>query len=1702
MMNQWQLVCKSILVYTLIVLSSCIGEVETGKVSSSKTKDNIEETNIDYTGVSLVKAIAHNKIDIFFPQKPGDQENYNYLIYVNSTKIPIELKGASLELSLNGQFKYTVTQYGGGYTLDLNTIYTFRVEVYDIGQEKESESGVTLTAATFDNKTAEFAGISDVQVARGIAGLDTVIVSWIPAVQYGTTINPQAQDVNSYEISYISSTGGFRNINNEAYTGLDRVKLSISPSLREAQISGLSPGQTYYFQVRAVHNGYVDNIDLDPGYNKDENTKILTVTLPNTGEDANFNSASLEVQNINGDQGLSKVDLLWEEASGNFYYYRVFKALVSSSSDPDALTNDVIDTLTSSSDYVQVSAEDNNYRLTSLTAYSYYQVKVAVCMDATCDRTNRILSDLRSIRVLSRVIDFSGIIDIDNPRSASETTTLHLKFDPPVLTTGYLTDLEVYCYQGVNDPLPVLMNTSGDISGSGKTNCENFRRLTAAPASFSGYSSLEEISIRLNSGSLDEKSQYCFSVIPVIDESGYIYRDLDSAIVRCIYPEIVTPRLAEFPGKVDVCSTYEDTLTVEWNTPTGGIFENFIVFWKEKNAVPFDVSAAIAEYEASTNNNYFYTDGLASSATNFTITNLEPGKRYHSHVLTYINDGGTYRYSELNSVSTDCLIPLPQPIFKEWVEVIALGPKIDGLVHPENNSFRKARLETFDADSTPLEAETDASDTPLDASKLGTAIFNGVYGAAEADSGSNPLHQYSNSGMIKIAWEEVDIFSGNDSFNYLIANYENGTPIKSARTIGYKVYRSEDNKNSWVELTDSSYAFQTNSNSGLLTSSSYNFYKRSNAATTNINRVEFIDYSVKTTGQVGFTANSHDIQTERARVYWYKIVPFFKGQPLTYENEDTNSHHIIRVLLPPPNMALVHRMMANRTICYEMGKDINKGSNDFYSCPYAGLGATYQGVPWPVGQGVYDLGGDLLVDRFELGCNFTRGDIGSVQSNYTGSFDGFEGESDTSTPFRGCIDGQNGAYSMSTSINSNGANDADIDYSEVIGGDCLFSGSLNGVTTNPCASYPSTSDRSYRVPGMDGSLDCTVDETTGAIGSAQYLDFFDDNIAKSEMGAIAFNRKSTSASSPIYYRANGSGAGEKYINATGASSLSQGNCYMNLAYQDNIGRMRSRWFTLADLFEGLVFDNGGVSQSTIGNLASTRVDDLDDESRLYDGVNTIYPTSLVDANRLPANLPMARAFASNNSKLPPIGNLAQEDAQILCNQFQVEIGYETSDTFYSLRAATDKRIMRRKEFIAAGAWSDQYDSTKITDIEDGSFTESGNEVGCNSNLRSNGESGVFIGTNSSISTRSSLDNTSSGTVYLTGSSAVDPTSSDYNTEKCVSKFGIQDLVGNFTEYSAEKFFCDTSSETLAIGPSENMAVSQQMSSSAYYNFISLTAWVLSDPDTGQCSLVEQGATRLGADYLSGGALSPIELYGGGYAAFVEAFNTLDQHSISDMRSADGFFMDFGQDNFGPPLSDFDTMSISTVGIRSTDNRLGEYFSPVLGMTLQCGNNGCDTVANSSSDIKLFTVEEFTADPLTPGSEVDPTQIIIPTGNSQIFSDGMSEITFSDTTSFPNATGTDVNNFIDAVDAGADPVDLTDGSFTYDSLLSTDVSAKQVRRVHWVTNRAGELQMTQGGSILARGAGRYNMHLRGQEEQSQRVSRDRGTRCMVKIKYDY
>lgn len=1710
---------KIILFGLILGMISCVGEV---KDQNAKKGDIVEatpkSTPISFDGLQYVNPVSNSKIELFFSEALTDAEEVIYEIYVNNSPIPIKVSNKSLNKNAQGLYLFTVTD------LSPNTTYSFNMKAVPAGEISTAtlNPDATKYATTYLNEMADFLGISSAQVGAGESGKTSVILKWVPAVIKGTSLNPKDSDPVQYEITYISQLGRANNLNNPNYTGADR-KVTVIPGtlnnpptiskLNSYPIDQLAPGTTYYFQVRAIHKGYI-TYGKDVHYKREQNTRYVTIkTLESTGI-FDFQPSLVNLSSPEGELGLTNLDVSWGPASGDYYNYKVcYKKVASASDTPtgvDVFTDDYLATVINNPGVcVNKTAESLSHRITGLESYAYYQVKVLACKVSTCGVFDRIKSSLLQRRVMTNVAQFNGIEEVLEPQNETELDTLTINFDAPLVSSGYLNRFKLYCYNSLTDSSPVEIPLDGSTSsGTGKANCNGLTSLTGLPTTLQEYGSFNQIKLT-TATPIDGTKTYCFSLLPSIYSSHLNQENLSSAVVKCITPVIRTPNIIQFPGKNNLCqTTLGKDFTVTWPSPSGGIYSKFVTFYKVKNSGNdfFNFQDAINAFHANDTSIYKWEANIDKNLTSVTLSNLIPGRSYSIGVLPYLESGASKIYGQFNVNVDECTLPLPIAKFDEWVDIFAVGPKVDGLGLPSSTGAVTTLLESLDTDGIPLEIKTNTDGISIDlthsfsAAKVGSNTFDGVYGAYNGLD-TNPLQQYSNNGIIRLAWKDVSIFNDSEKLHDYYSNvaYESTPNSKNSRLYGYKVYRSDDNMLTWVDLTARSdkNKFQTSANTGLLHSTPYQFRNRNNKApNTAINIVQFTDFSVKSLSSVN--------DVDRARIYHYKVVPYFDGKPLQVQDSQNPSHHIIRVTLPPRNMALVHRMMANRTQCLEIDRDIDKKLGAHYSCEYNGLGATGLVKPWVSSNTVIDLGGDLLVDRFELSCPITRGDfsVTNSDSEFSGTRNNFQGLSDLGNNFKGCFNVQN---SSMEGLGGTYTSTENYKRQQITPADCLGRSGYIRVAagSSVCADPTRVNILNFNYPGSetdDVVNDCVMpnnnfDTFSDETNPNSILNSLSDGLIQSEYAAVYYSRaldgnvSSHSRGVQKYSAANG-----RTLQPTLSYTINTA-CSVNLAYVNNTGDYKPRWISVDKLFGGLEIYNGATKEST-QTLWNKTIDEVRANPALYDTANVNAPDSgMLNTTRFnPSSTKLARIVTSNSAKLPSLSGLSYSQYQNICSTYKVQVGFQaTGKSYVQTENEKTKHLTRKRDQIIASAWPMHYDETKVNELERGIHTTSGTFNGCVGSERLSSAGNVLSGETQLFKGDYLLPNYATSRSSIThiaqGSSSVDGNGSgaNYSSEKCVSKFGVQDIVGNLSEVNSDEIFCDFTKDVFMLGTSASRLNSVAPSGSfPYYDPQALIAWVDSDPNTGSCSVNENGAGR-SAIAAIGATISDIFNYGGLNPSVVLKSKTFDQASVNTTRNGDGQFLDFGQDRFAAKLNKQNTLRLDEVlGVKPAS----KYFNHILGIPLVCDDGaGCE---NNGSDNAIMSADKLAnAHGFTLVSKPASVSILdYPVNNASISNEGISEIAVADTLNTSNLNTAPVE-FVWDIDLG-DPLDDQDNVLQKMFHTPGSGTPPSLVRRNFRVGRNNSLKIFSGGNYLSNPS-RFTMHIDDTPD-----SRNFSGRCAVLI----
>lgn len=1704
----------------LTLASACVGTIENKNSQKSNVLNTTSSTGaISFDGIYKATAIAHDKIEILFRPAVASTEVV-YELYIDNSSIPLKLYEKALIKNAAGYYYYLLTGK------KINTTYMLNMKAVPVdnttSQTNQIDTSKSVYVTTFNNETADFLGISSVSLAPGEAGRESVVIKWTQATILGTDLTIRQTDPIAYEIRYISSVGGVANINNSAYLGADKVTLrlpsvdSVPPALSRlggATISRLQAGTTYYFQVRAIHLGYNQNFE-DVFYKHEENTKYLKITTLSDSGVFDFPTGLATIAHPLGETGLRSLDVGWVPATGGFNHYRVCYKKVA---DPEGMSplNDLLQDadlnviINNPSYCLKIDPSQTTTRLSDLVSYAYYQAKVLACRTADCGERDRITSNLLSSRVYTNLAQFAGIKKVLNPSDEASLDQVGLQFDPPLISSGFLTTMKLYCYNEQNDSSPVALPLDGSFSDTSKVNCNGIAVKTTLPNTLSDFGTFSNLSLQFSSV-IDGSKTYCLALVPVIESSYMGQSGVAGANVVCFTPAVQTPTIVDFPGKSLGCtSSTGRNLSFDWPTPSAGLYSKFLILYREKvqGSEFFSFQDAVKDYLSSNPlSPYKWVDSIDKSVNTYDLTDLKPGTTYSIGILTYLTNGTAKIFSQYNNAIEDCYLPTPSALFDEWVDIFAVGPKEDGLTPSTAAGLKKRILETLDDEGIPVELALNQDEISIDASdafsasKTSLIPFDGVYGAKEGNTG-NVLNQYSNTGIVKLMWKDVSFFSNTATMKDFIANYETATN-KWERKYGYRVYRSDDNQLTWLNISSYSLKnkFQTFNNSGLIQPKSFTWRKRNNSESIVENIASFTDYSVQYAAESG--------EVDRARIYWYKIVPVFNGKEVSYSDIKNPSHHVVRVTLPPRNMALVHRMMANRTICNELNKPINKEKKDHYSCAYNGLGASGLTSPWVVGDTVYDLGGDLLVDRFELSCPFTRGDpsFANSDSEFDGLNSTFTGLSKYNNGFRGCFSAN--PWANLESIQGSTIPTVSYNYKQVIPGDCFGSDTVSTVhqSTTLCLDPAKVAPHHYIYPGSNGFdllTHCNSQVSNlgpNAFNMSDPTSFISQDESffptQSEAMAVYYMRTVTEMGSWFTHTpVNFVGGNGKTFSPTGGHAAS---CWVNLAYTNNAGTYRPRWIPVNYLFQQLKVSG---PENRVASLYDKTPNQILADSDFYDQSNVLAPTFHPSSQgRLdPAKTKLGRLVSSNSAKLPPLGELTQLEYNNICSLYKVDVGIKTDSTeFLSHSGVYSKRLLRRKEYIAASAWPQTYDSAKVSALEKGSLKESnGNYSGCNSDTREVAPGTDPVGVTllekgMSIPLNFSKTSLRTNPPVLTGSSSRDQRGTNYSTEKCVSRFGVQDLVGNYYESTSEQVFCDFTQDVLYLGDNGDQLKSSLFTNTNWVDPLSISAWVFSKPSTGSCSLLESGANS--GVYQVNGVMLPIKGVSGLNSSIVKVQKSFDQDSVVSARNGDGGFLDFGQKNIAAPLT------VNNILDMEVEDNPSIYFNPVFGLPLTCTDGvGCSSLADDNLKITSdrIALKKGYTDINNP---YNIEMLNFPTNNSRFANTGVG--TYREVDGIDAINIVSDTNYISGVNTGADSEDPEDNYVEYSLMHAGDPSPSRLVKYDFTIPRGQEIKMYSGGSSTSQ-AGRYSLTIDGRSDEEERIiGRDVSGRCSVLINQDF
>lgn len=647
-----------------LVLSSCVGTVEDASKVTTESSEQGVKTDLGFNGIVDLVPVSHDKLEVYFYPASGGSKEYLYQIYVGNLPEPVNVVEQVLTKDYRSMYRYTLTG------LDIGTEYIVKVDVKDRNSKETVVTNVTKKAFTFSNYVADFAGLSSVSNVSGFAGIDSIRVRWPHATTYPGNLLGSDRDPQAYEITILDSSmltpKAFNDFNLTPADGKIVKTVQYNPIVNEAVVRGLVSGKIYYVNVRAIHEGTIEDPN-NPKLRNELNNKYFTIkTLEADASMIEFDVNNYLLTPSAGAASKNSLHLNWGVVTGIFDHFRVFYA-VSPSLFPDVsaacefkssqeLLGGQIGCKKASPDLLATDLND-------LAINQLYQVQLYICINIEC--TENVQLSVLQEGTGNLLAGFSGIQNIKLAENLEQLGTVTLVYGTPDFSSGYFDGLAIEMttekpelIAWIDDPDLNPRPATEIITEDGYSG--NFSHIS--------FDYKEDSTVIVQGIDYSAANNYCFTMYPfVYDEVGsVVYKD-SAASWTCVTTKVGAPTKKEFEG-IREAEVSERTIFINWNLPTKGVYSHFEVLYRKATGpadTTFNYDSVIEEttvnYDFSYNgrvlvdkNIGYDVDGNPELATFVALNNMANGY-YNIGVLTYANLGYVIR-SEKNIKIFQCYI--------------------------------------------------------------------------------------------------------------------------------------------------------------------------------------------------------------------------------------------------------------------------------------------------------------------------------------------------------------------------------------------------------------------------------------------------------------------------------------------------------------------------------------------------------------------------------------------------------------------------------------------------------------------------------------------------------------------------------------------------------------------------------------------------------------------------------------------------------------------------------------------------------------------------------------------------------------------------------------------------------------------------------------------------------------------------------------
>lgn len=1256
----------------LFLVTSCIGTIEdTKKVDKSTIKKNVK---FSFSGIVDCYAVSDKKVEVSFDPAyilsgtaKLDELVYKVFLNGNFESAVSSMMARDLRVNTSGRFFLEVEN------LSINTNYTVSVRVHDPSSGNTDNNTASCVVKTKDEKLPIFSGLTEVAPFPGIEGQTSVLLKWTTAKAAEYLLG--GIPASGFRISKYNLYAGTDSDDPQDLTLLTTLNESSSAPVTQYQVSGLLQGQKYFYMIRAV----------DESGREDQNRKVLSART-STPQSLNFSGISSLTVPTNS-SGYTSLRATWTSPLGNFNRFRIFaipetEAMYSSTIIDPADTTFMVGEI---SNTTAVSSQ-----VVGLTPNTNYAVFVVACMFESGSCVAKAGDQKKLIaKTQPPLAPFAGISTIAPLDGVLGLNQVKLNWSAPAITAGVCSGIKIF----QND---VAVKECGD------------------PTLGVGEACLSSLSVGCSSTSvvvanLTTDQEYCFT--STVFEGA---RQQPSPLVKKCITTRFDPPIFQTPH---VCTALDGgtKVKIDWVKPSPeGLFTNYLIIAKKDPGTTVNPSTFLNSAKAifegsSTDSNLplseryrFFTK--AKGTLTHTISGLSPDTTYNFMVKTHMSNSGTHYYDQGTTIVSCKTSPLSMN-FGGWEHVLSIGPRIAGYADHRTGPSSEQLSANLTANAT------DLVQIPARGIEYETLMTSD--GVTHPKVVKVDMLDKSNSGIVQLMWHELKTSDGLKITDFL---FNEGVTLNPG-VDGYFLYRKVTPSFS----NDAEYESILNQIQG---SNSGWELVNPGAPISLVNGIgSYTDYIPSSIHPIHGAGGNFRQKANTGKVVWYTVRFRLNGALARY-TENVNKDAIIAVIIPPANMASIHHWMANKKICEIYKKDVERNNN--YRCQFGGMGAKEID-----NNSYFDVEGHTLIDRWTLGCNFSR-------------FDEVD---------KACY-------------NSNSST-------------LLLDHNTQGV-------YSGTRNSSWAY--RDGELANKSGDCAGIqfLASRQYY----PNAPK---GSVYYNNNDMSC----YYR-----VGELLSNPTTPNHT-------------------LHWRKIGDTnFE----PTSPKSATTLlpGALPN-------------EFLGRIYPTNIDPLN----GLGVGAVMSSNDSSLPPMVNVTQDQAHFLCQSHAIQIQSGTNSSPYIRKrniAGHEQMTASLPHPTVTDTQRKKLEISMINTITTGTgtaglFLGKRDTVGASTNGGGCSTLDIYMSnfydldSYRNILTKAvSVGNTfqSLPVLWLTGSYDVAGLlDNKFNgTERCVSGFGVQDYIGNHDYWFNEKLLCRANSS----GSNADCDISPTQNTISDYNLSTGDIW--------------------------------------------------------------------------------------------------------------------------------------------------------------------------------------------------------------------------------------------------------------------------------------